>query len=171
MSNYIFIGQARNEQRNRHALTEFEAFHDLLSDMPEPRTAQLVEDRALETATAYTLNFGESTLPDNYVKKLVFDHVLSAMAEEQLEIYQGHRQPNHWGLGWLAFSRESLDAALCWHEYDSQVRKESLFFNTDGLFLRRIGVSALAATKPWGMYSRYAFASGVGHRLVGAELS
>jgi len=168
MNKDLFAGRA-TIHRDPHDVEGFEAIHSLLQSTHEDLTLERLCKKRTHTAAAYLLHYVDTSfLAAGQVELLAFNHVVSSMAEEHLDIHLGRSRSreSYFGLGWVPYSMASLERELANNPFAEQIRSESIFFSPDGLQLRRLGQAALAAVEPQGAYSHYAFAAGVAYELV-----
>jgi hypothetical protein len=168
MEHDVFVGRATIPSSS-HDVEDFDLFHNLLLGSPIDLTQRLLEKKRQSTAAAYLLHHVDpSLLADDQVTLLRFNHAVTSMAEEHMDIHLGGARSRafYFGLGWVAYSRASLDQALAYNPMADQIRKESIFYREDGIQLRSLGHQALATVEPQGPYKHYAFAAGVAYGLL-----
>jgi hypothetical protein len=162
----IFAGEAIRHDRSISA-ENFNIFHDTMLESSVEFTKSLLARRVVRTATNY-INYvsDKGRSDDAELIPITFQHVLSSIAQEHFDVFLGERKYIANGLGWVDYSRASINAALQNASSEENFAQKALFFYRDGQFLRRLGKGALAVAHPWGMYKRYAFVSGVSQDLI-----
>jgi hypothetical protein len=160
MSDAFFIGTALNGKHRGYEGEQMEAVNTRLQGIPMEWTQIRLLDRLHSTALDYSVA-SMSSSSDRMA--MIMEHVVSSMAQEQLDIHRGRRSPRLFSkLGWLPIAKSSLYAQAAENGLTSEWLSGAIFFAEDkAKIFTQLSRAVLARLEPFGAYTRYTFAAGV----------
>jgi hypothetical protein len=164
MSELVWVGLPLSVADEQSVVTPEDELHEHLLSFGESLTRRNLSAQFAESS----ITLVEALYLRRYNQPLfsLINHVLLSVTQEQLDIHEGRRKEDAWGRGWQEIAKNGLTKWAGRISLAKESIDRSLIINGTIQQLAHLERIAIAALEPSGLYSRYAFVSGVANGFV-----
>lgn len=166
----VNIGIVPNGRFDRNAIVRHDHLLSELGEIPETRTRFRLEEQLYDAAETFGTVWDSTVSVEDRLTSTL-NLIKTSMAREKLYEHSGHIESSVSILRCMPIAQQTLDAFVSRNGLSDDWRAQRIFSTANRKTLKLLSMITLSSLEPWGPYSSYAFAAGVGDGRIALNLA